>query len=149
MATISAQLKQALLSSMEETIIYNNSQLKELIFEETGMTYGIDYQESHFAGCLTALRKKGLLEQVERGEYRKAGKAPDRGSADTLSLEVSSPSLPTVQQEILSYVRKEICDLQNIAKNIQVDYTITDKDYENLVKIKELIQYLQDFNFSK
>ena len=147
MATISAQLKEALLQSMEGDTIYNNSQLKDLIFKETGMTYGKEYQESHFAGCLIALRKKGLLEQVDRGEYRKVKAPLDSGTAFLSS--DGGVSLTTVQQEILSYIRKEIHDLQNIAKNINVDYTITDKDYENLVKIKELIQFLQNFKFSK
>ena len=71
METISKRLKSTLQKEMEIDKIYKNEEIRRLIFEKTGMRYGADYMETHFTGCLCALRKSGDIVQVQRGEYKR------------------------------------------------------------------------------
>ena len=157
--SISKKLKDSFIQGLEENVIYSNPDLKEVIRAQTGMTYGKEYQESHFAGSLTALRKKGILEQVERGQYRKRPQ-PTSTCPTSAPPAVSTPSLRSpapgtddripldrAKQAILSSIRAESEQLQKIAERIYLDFAITDEDYQSVQKIRELIQHLQNFTF--
>lgn len=59
MDTVSKRLKDTIRSAMEEDRTYSNESIRQLIYGKTGMKYGTDYKETHFADCLNALKKSG------------------------------------------------------------------------------------------
>lgn len=145
MSSTSKIIRDAILQSMEDDVVYTNSELKDFIHKKTGMRYGIEYQESHFAGCMATLRRKAQIEQVEYGKHRKSN-TPTSVSlcTDTAS---NTISMDEAKERILASIQNEINYLKEITESIALDFDTADKEGQNIQEIKKLIQSLKDFTF--
>lgn len=154
MDTISKRLKDALRTAMLEGETYSNEAIRQLVYKETGMKYKEDYKETHFAGCLSALKKNGEIIQVERGEYIK-GKtriSPQKKSAaESRAQELPQPkmdeimSMAQVKAEIKQSVQKEVAFLKCITQNIVLSFDTPAEDIQYMLRLKELVKELEEF----
>ena len=153
METISKRLKSTLRKEMERNRIYSNDEIRQLIYEKTGMKYGVDYMETHFAGCLSALKKSGDIKQVQRGEYIKGNiqflsqsrnqvrpNTPD--SAE--SAEEGTMFLAQTKKEVLESLQKERAYLKSVAQNIVLSFDTPEADIQYMLKLKELDRGLEE-----
>lgn len=70
MESTSAILRRAIIRAMEDGKERDVSEIKEMVREKCGLTYGVDYQEGHIAGSLRVLKNSGKLQLQGRGRYR-------------------------------------------------------------------------------
>jgi len=152
--TISKRLKSTLQKEMEIDKIYKNEEIRRLIFEKTGMRYGADYMETHFTGCLCALRKSGDIVQVQRGEYKRVdsesaarrGEQARRGEPETGQPVIDrTMTLAQVKREVLQSLRRENAYLNAVAQNITLSFDMPEGDIQYMLKLKELIRKLEEF----
>ncbi len=154
MDTISKQLKDALRTAMLDGETYSNEAFRHLVYKETGMRFKEDDKETHFAGCLSALKKNGEIIQVGRGEYIK-GKpriSPQKkAAAESRSQELSqlkmdeTMSMAQVKNEIKRTVEKEVVFLKCITQNIILSYDTPAEDIQYMLRLKELVKKLEEF----
>lgn len=154
METISRRLKSTLRNEMEKDRVYTNDEIRRLIYEKTGMRYGADYMETHFAGCLSALRKSGDIVQVQRGEYKKGnpdaeaqGRAQtQRGRQNAENTAVgANMTLAQIKREVLQSLRRESAYLNSVAQNIVLSFDMPEEDIQYMLKLKELIRKLGEY----
>ena len=154
METISRRLKDTLRKGMREGRTYSNKAIRQLISDETGMKYGEDYQESHFAGCLNALRKSGDIIQVQRGEYIKGNtgtQSPDRALLEPKTQDSSAAAshnvmtMAQVKENILQSVQRELAYLKSITQNLVLSFDTSEEDIQCMLKLKELVKNLEEF----
>ena len=154
MDTISKRLKDAVRSSMQENRIYTTEDVRQLIFEKTGMRYKAEYRETHLAGCLSALKKSGEIVQVDRGEYRRGNmkvrpwKNGLTGSEIQDSSEVTAKkevSVSQVKGEIMQSVQRELAYLRPLTKRIVLQFDTPEEDIQYMLKLKELVKNLEEF----
>lgn len=149
MDTVSKRLKDTIRSAMQEDRTYSNEAIRQMIYGKTGMKYGTDYKETHFAGCLNALKRSGEIIQVQRGEYKKgrtgaqAQEGPQQQDfSESVSGEVSTDQ---VKEDILLSVRQELTYLRSITQNMVFSFDAPREDIEYMLKLKELIRALEEF----
>lgn len=152
METISKRLKDTLRETTQYDRKYTNEGFRQLIFEHTGMKYGEDYQESHFAGCLSALRKSGDIVQVQRGEYRKgdpeprhAGPAAMNTPDFTDSVNDRDVSMAQVKEGIIQSVQRELAYLKSVTPKMVLSFDSSEEDIQFMLKVKELVRTLEEF----
>lgn len=154
MDTISKRLKDTLRNAMQDGGTYSNEAIRQLILGKTGMKYGVDYKESHFAGCLSALKRSGEIIQVQRGEYIK-GKSVTRPqdmlSSGALAQKTSGSavdrtiSISQAKEEILQSVQRELVMMKSVTQNIVLPFDTPAEDIQCMLKLKELIKNLEEF----
>lgn len=154
METISKQLKDTLRNTMQDKKIYSNEAIRQLIFENTGMKYGEDYKESHFAGCLSALKRNNEIIQVQRGEYKRGAVKRFSGNNGFTDQETRSASekgadtetsMLQIKKDILLSVKRELAYLKSVTKNIVLSFDTPGEEIQYMLKVKELIGNLEDF----
>lgn len=153
MDTISKRLKDTLRGVMQEDMIYSNEDFRRLIYEKTGMAYKSDYMETHFAGCLSALRKSGEIIQVRRGEYKRGTvkrRLRNTDQAKTVISGIAGQAAETVlisqvKADILQSVRQELTYLRSLTKNIVISFDTPEEEIQYMLKCKELVRNLEQF----
>ena len=154
MDTISRRLKDTLRTAMQDDKTYSTAAIRQLVYGKTGMKYGEDYKETHFAGCLSALKKSGEIIQVQRGEYIKGKIQPQSKERVTVELKNQnllisetdkSKSLAQVKDEIMKSVQKEVAFLKSVTQNIVLSFDIPEEDIQYMLRLKELIRKLEEF----
>lgn len=154
MDTISKRLKDAVRASMQEDRVYSNENFRQLIYERTGMKYKVDYLETHFAGCLSALKKSGEIVQIQRGEYKKGNMKRQSGNACGIEKEMLNAAgkapdgmmpVSQVKEEVLQSVRRELTFLRSRTKNIMMSFDTPEEDIQYMLKLKELVKSLEQF----
>lgn len=154
MDTISRRLKDTLRTAMQEGKTYSTAAIRQLVYGKTGMKYGEDYKETHFAGCLSALKKSGEIIQVQRGEYIKGKIQPQSKERVTVELKNQnllisemdkSKSLTQVKDEIMQSVQKEVVFLKSVTQNIVLSFDTPEEDIQYMLRLKELIRKLEEF----
>ena len=154
MDTVSRRLKDVVRSAMQEDKIYNNEEIRQLIYEKTGMRYKEEDRETHFAGCLSALKKSGGIIQVERGKYRKGNVRT--GLLNSNMSDQESKKFPEimpenetfilqVKKEISQSVKRELSCLKAVTKKIVLPFDTSEEDLQYMLKVKELIRNLEEF----
>lgn len=154
MDTISKRLKDTLRTAMQDGETYSNASIRQLVYGKTGMKYGEDYKETHFAGCLSALKKSGEIIQVQRGEYIK-GK-PQVQSRERVTAELKNQNLliketdksmllAQVKDEIMQSVQKEVAYLKSVTQNIVFSFDTPAEDIQYMLRLKELVYKLEEF----
>ena len=154
METITKKLKESICKGAKCGITYERTGLKKVIEEYSGMRFGIDYQESHLAGTLAALIKKEKLISPERGKYLVIDTDKEDLKFDFEFIfpnEENKPnetrSITEVNQLARDSVKKEVAYLKEITSNVNISLDKVDKDdINNVMKIKELIEYLEGFH---
>ncbi|MBQ8190087.1 MAG: hypothetical protein IJZ44_09950 [Lachnospiraceae bacterium] len=159
MESITKKLKQYILCGSKENVIYDRQEIKQII-EESGMKFGTDYKESHFAGTLSALVKKGDLKSVERGKYmlavgenRKKNLEEivneDLKIAESIHSCMEGKDIGLIKKLVEESVQKECNYLKEVMSEMQLSFNKMEKrDFGNMIQIKELIEYLEDFRLS-
>ena len=154
METISKRLKDILRTTMQDEETYSNEAIRQLIYVKSGMKYDEDYKETHFAGCLNALKKSGEIIQVQRGLYRKgkpltcSGKETvgDTKLQNTPHLERDQAmSIAQVKGEIVHSVQKELTFLKSVTQNIIMSFETPEEDIQFMLNLKEVVKSLEDF----
>ncbi len=147
MDTVSKRLKDTIRNAMQEDRTYSNESIRQLIYGKTGMKYGTDYKETHFAGCLNALKKSGEIIQVQRGEYKKGRARAQEGPQQQDFSESASRdvSMDQVKEDILLSVQQELTYLRSVAQNIVLSFDAPREDIQYMLKLKELVRALEDF----
>ena len=154
MDTISRRLKDTLRTAMQDDKTYSTAAIRQLVYGKTGMKYGEDYKETHFAGCLSALKKSGEIIQVQRGEYIKGKIRPQSRERVTVGLKNQnlpisetdkSKSLAQVKDEIMQSVQKEVAFLKSVTQNIVLSFDTPEEDIQYMLRLKELIRKLEEF----
>lgn len=154
MDTISRRLKDTLRTTMQDGKTYSTAAIRQLVYGKTGMKYGEDYKETHFAGCLSALKKSGEIIQVQRGEYIKGKIQPQSRERVTVGLKNQnlpisetdkSKSLAQVKDEIMQSVQKEVAFLKSVTQNIVLSFDTPEEDIQYMLRLKELIRKLEEF----
>lgn len=154
MDTISKRMKDAVRSAMQENKIYTTEDIRQLIYDETGMKYKVEYKETHFAGCLSALKKSGEIIQMDRGEYRRGNMKVRRWSGSLMKQETEASSEMTaggevpisqVKEEIMRSVQRELAFLRPLTKRIVLPFDTPEEDIQYMLKVKELVKNLEEF----
>lgn len=153
MDTISKRLKDTLKAGMQAGVTYSNEEMRRIILREAGMEYGKDYKETHFAGCVSSLKKSGEIIQIQRGEYVRGSvksKSADKGREETERAESSETaeetvSMAQVKENILQSVRRELVYLKSVTQNIVLSFDTSEEDIQYMLKVKELLRNLQEF----
>lgn len=153
METISKRLKNTLRKEMERNKVYSNEEIRQLIYEKAGMKYGVDYMETHFAGCLSALKKSGVIKQVQRGEYIKGNPQslsqsweqiqPGRQESSE-TVEEGSVFLTQTKKEVLESLQRERAYLKSVAQNVVLSFDTPESDIQYMLKLKELDRELEE-----
>lgn len=159
METITKKLKESILNGGKSKVTYERAGLKKVIEDYSGMRFGIDYQESHLAGTLAALIKKGKLVSPERGKYLLvSADEMDTMNKDKWDFEIVFPNeeektnetrtILEVKKLAKDSVKREVAYLKEITSNVNISLDKVEKDdINNVMKIKELIEYLEEFHF--
>ena len=156
MDTISRRLKDTLRTAMQDDKTYSTAAIRQLVYGKTGMKYGEDYKETHFAGCLSALKKSGEIIQVQRGEYIKGKIQPQSQSRKRVTVELKNQNLPISEtdktkslaqekDEIMQSVQKEVAFLKSVTQNIVLSFDTPEEDIQYMLRLKELIRKLEEF----
>ena len=156
MDTISRRLKDTLRTAMQDDKTYSTAAIRQLVYGKTGMKYGEDYKETHFAGCLSALKKSGEIIQVQRGEYIKGKIQPQSQSRERVTVGLKNQNLPIsetdkskslaqVKDEIMQSVQKEVAFLKSVTQNIVLSFDTPEEDIQYMLRLKELIRKLEEF----
>ena len=143
-------------------IIYDRQGIRDLIEDASKLMFGVDYQESHLAGVLAALIKKGELESPERGKYTVVVNVTKLQQVDLFDFESYFPVDFSTEAK---YSYEDLNDYEKIKNNVekfiqdQIDYLkkinlriplgeLDDGYLNNMIKIKELLNYLEKFQLS-
>lgn len=159
MESITKKLKQNIMYGIKEDVVYDRQHIKQVIEKRSGMKFGTDYQESHLAGTLAALVKKGDLIIVERGKYKLAAYRDEKmDSEETVNGEknenttyssMNSQGFSCIKNMVQDSVKKECDYLKEITCDMTLSLdTMEKRDISNMMRIKELIEYLESFRFS-
>ena len=153
--TITKILKKSIVESMKEGVSYDRAAIKQLIQENTGMCFGVDYKESHLAGTISALIKKGILVCKERGIYELAYGGID-DNTDTEEPQhkedmeqAENNELKKIKKLVEESINKEKKYLKEITSNMKISLdTVNRQELDNIMKIKELVEYLEGFQLN-
>lgn len=154
MDTISRRLKDTLRNTMQDDKIYSNEDIRQLIYEKKGLKYKEDYLETHFAGCLSALRKSGEIIQIQRGEYKRGNMKRLSQNSCQAEKEMQNTfgrtaegmtSLSQVKGDVVQSVSRELTYLKSLAKNIVMSFDTSEEDIQYMLKLKELVKVLEQF----
>lgn len=154
MDTISGRLKDTLRNAMQDDKIYSNEDIRQLIYEKKGLKYKEDYLETHFAGCLSALRKSGEIIQIQRGEYKRGNMKKLSQNSCRTEKEMQNTfgqtaegmvSVSQVKSDVVQSVSRELTYLKSLAKNIVMSFDTSEEDIQYMLKLKELVKILEQF----
>lgn len=154
MDTISKRLKDTVRNTMRKEETYSNEAIRQLIYGKTGMKYGVDYKETHFAGCLSALKKSGEIIQVQRGEYikgdvksisdNKLKAEPKEQDFSAVAVE-EMRSMQQIRKGVMQSVQGELVYLKSVAQKIVLSFDTPEEDIQYMLKLKELVKSLEEF----
>lgn len=154
MDTISKRLKDTMRNAMQKEETYSNEAIRQLIYGKTGMKYGVDYKETHFAGCLNALKKSGEIIQVQRGEYIRGDMKSMSNNKPEAELEEQDTSaamaeemmpMQQIRKEVMQSVQGELVYLKSAAQKIVLSFNTPEEDIQYMLKLKELVKSLEEF----
>lgn len=161
MESITKKLKDNIVSGCISDTVYGREGIKQIIYEQSGMVFGVDYIESHFAGSLASLVKKGQLISVGRGKYQMlsashSGVGAVQEEELDEKVEIKQINCEERTQEIskiINYAEKSVkeeCDyLKELMNGVKFSWNdLNKKDIRNMLLIKEMIEYLEKCNFS-
>lgn len=144
MGAISKRLKDTLQKEMEYGKIYSTDEIRDLIYERTGMKYGADYMETHFAGCLNALKKSGDITPVQRGEYRRKDPLQINQSESSGSEESRTLFLAQTRKEVLESLQRERAYLRSVTQDVVLSLDAPMADLQYMLKLKEMDRVLEE-----
>lgn len=158
METVTKRLKNAIMDHGVRGTIYDRQGLKDLIEKNADLIFAVDYQESHLAGTIAALIKKGEIQSPERGKYVVTPKQVDTYDffPEFSKFFIDEPEKYSHEdlndyKKIKENVEKSIQDQLAYLKKVNLTIPLGEIDKEhlgNIVKIKELLDYLEKFQLS-
>ena len=136
MESTTGKLKDNILNGFPIIDTCDRQNIKCFLNSDYGMVFGVDYQESHLAGALAALVKKGKLIATGRGQYKKALEK------EQINLE----DFEEIKNLVKETVKNECDYLKEITSDMKISLGNLEKsDIKNVLLIKELIEYLENF----
>ena len=145
--SLTNKLKENILSGFMPNVIYGRNDIKEIIQKQTNMVFGVDYQETHFAGSLATLVKKGQLVKVGYGKYQLvcSDKCEEENQEETQEEMDVSQKINLAKES----VKEEYIYLKELMNGIKVSWNDDKKNIEDMLLLKEVAEYLENVVFSE
>lgn len=162
MKSISMKIREAILEMMDldSKAAHDIPEMKEWIYESTGMEFGKDYNSSHLSGVLNYLTRNNKLQAVSRGIYKRAECLYDKGEEINEKIKSDScradcdmagdsiektKNFEIVKQDIVNSVEREYAYIMERIEGVVLPVTSCPEDFENAKRIAALAEYLKEF----
>lgn len=173
--SITEKVRASILKGCRKNEIYDRKKFVQTVEEISGLRYGIDYKETHLAGVLASLARKGDIICIERGKYKiedsgelNANEENNEGNDNINNVSVKEDEknekdeenkcglkencedneFMNVKRLVKISVQKECSYLKKVSHMKVSIEELEKKDFNDMMRIKELIDYLEKFQLS-
>lgn len=149
MATMSGKLYKAIFDIMSDGEMYDLVDIKEQIQQRNGWVYKVDYTEGQISSVMRRFRRDGILEQLERGSYRKSSDALEHQTSDVSVIPlIDEFDYFSVCQKVIYILKEQYMYLSKLMKKKTVD-SLNERDVEMIKvvwKLKNELEGILDEN---